>query len=67
MIITYQPGDHVEYNNLYWRVLYCNPFSKTLDLRNVAGTTVDDVPFDLIKPCASSIKEAVYTATNHQE
>lgn len=67
MIITYQREDLVEYAGLYWRVQYCNPYSKTLDLRNAAGTSVDDVPFDQIKPCQASIQSATYTAPNEQE
>lgn len=67
MIITYQRGDLVEYANLYWRVQYCNPYSKTLDLKNAAGTVIDDVSFDLIRPCQASIKAASFTATNDQE
>lgn len=67
MIITYQRGDLVEYKGIYWRIQFCNQFSKTVDLRNAAGRTVDDVSLDLIKPCAVSIQNAAFTATNDQE
>lgn len=67
MILTYQRGDLVEYQNLYWRVMFCNPANETLDLRNAAGRSVEDVSFNLITPCASTIKSAIITANNDLE
>lgn len=64
MLIIYQTGDLVEYRGFYWRVVFCDSVSETVDLRNAAGKSVDNVPLNAILPCASTIKGASYKASN---
>lgn len=60
MQIVYEEQDSVEFRGMYWTVLGIAGYN-TLYLRNNAGTVVDDVPIDQVKPAPKSISSATYS------
>lgn len=59
MQIFYEVADTVEFRGMFWQVLGIAGYN-TLYLRNSAGTVVDDVPIDQVKPTGSCISGATY-------